>query len=227
MIEARPRSLTPEHLSSLAQTRKAVHQINNLLTIIRMNADFMEPMLVENNLSATELREIRAASERIRDVASKLVARQPKPQGHPNESFFARSRALGTLATHQTILVVEDDAVLRALARRILSGHGYRVLEAEDGAAALRVAAGEGAEIDLVLTDVVMPTLSGPGMVAELRDVNAELRVLFFSGYSDDELLLKGLDRGADVLLRKPFAGSELIAAVQQALLAPALHLTA
>ena len=79
----------------------------------------------------------------------------------------------------ETILLVEDEAAVRSLAKRILSQKGYRVLEASDGAIALRLAAGHVGEIDLVLTDVAMPNLGGRGMVEELRELSPGLRVLF------------------------------------------------
>src|SRR5205085_6883710 len=79
----------------------------------------------------------------------------------------------------ETILLVDDEKALRRLAKRVLSESGYRVLEASDGAQALRIAAEEVGEIDLVLTDVEMPTLGGRGMVDELHELSPGMRVLF------------------------------------------------
>ncbi len=76
----------------------------------------------------------------------------------------------------ETILLVEDEAAVRALAKRILIMKGYRVLEASDGAIALRVAAAHVGEIDLVLTDVAMPNLGGRGMVEELKELSPGMR---------------------------------------------------
>jgi two-component system cell cycle sensor histidine kinase/response regulator CckA len=125
------------------------------------------------------------------------------------------------LAEHPRILVVEDDAPLRGMIRRILSGQAYRVLEAGDGAAALCVAASEAGNLDLVITDVEMPTPGGHRMVRELRALSPGVRLLFISGYTDYELLLRGFDKGFDPFLQKPFSGAELVAAVREVMARP------
>jgi two-component system cell cycle sensor histidine kinase/response regulator CckA len=116
-----------------------------------------------------------------------------------------------------TILVVEDDPQVRGMARRVLSGQAYRVLEAPNGLAALAVAEAEEGAIDLVLTDIEMPTIGARRMLRKLGEANADLRVLFMSGHTDYELLRRGFDIGSDAFLKKPFTGSQLVAAVRQA----------
>jgi two-component system, cell cycle sensor histidine kinase and response regulator CckA len=115
-----------------------------------------------------------------------------------------------------TILLVEDEAAVRILARKILAQHGYRVLEASDGAIALRVAAGHVGEIDLVLTDVAMPVLGGRGLVEELRELSPDIRVLFMSGYPREEVFPDKKDQTP--YLQKPFTGDTLLSEVQNAL---------
>ena len=118
----------------------------------------------------------------------------------------------------ETILLVDDEASLLSLARRVLSEDGYRILVAEDGAVALRIAAGEVGEIDLIVTDLEMPTLGGRGLVEELNELSPTLKVLFISGYSDNELLRRGVRYAESRFLRKPFSPEELRTAVRTAL---------
>src|SRR4029079_13600252 len=82
---------------------------------------------------------------------------------------------------------VEDEAAVRSLVKRILTHKGYRVLEAWDGTIALRLAACHVGEIDLVLTDVLMPNLGGRGMFEELKELSPEMKVLFMSGNPKDD----------------------------------------
>jgi CheY-like chemotaxis protein len=118
----------------------------------------------------------------------------------------------------ETILLVEDEAALRALAKKILSHHGYRVLDAADGAIALRLAAGHVGEIDLVLTDVAMPNLGGRGMVEELRELSQDTRVLFMSGYPKEEVFPDKEVAKVTAYIQKPFTRETLLTEVRAAL---------
>jgi two-component system, cell cycle sensor histidine kinase and response regulator CckA len=113
---------------------------------------------------------------------------------------------------------VEDEAALRGLAKKILSHNGYRVLEAADGAIALRLAAGHVGEIDLVLTDVAMPNLGGRGMVEELRELSQDMRVLFMSGYPKEEVFPDKEVSKVTAYIQKPFTGETLLTEVRAAL---------
>jgi hypothetical protein len=116
-----------------------------------------------------------------------------------------------------TIMVVEDEDAIRTLTHRILSRHGYRVLEAPAPAAALELYEEVGA-VDLLLTDVVMPGMSGKALSDELRARQPGLRVLFMSGYTDNVMDRYGLDAAGDLLVHKPFNAQQLLAAVQDML---------
>lgn len=119
-------------------------------------------------------------------------------------------RATGSLAGSETILLVEDEADVRDLARRSLERQGYTVLAANDGQHALQRLADTGIRIDAVLTDVVMPNMSGPDLMAALRHTMPDLPVLFMSGYTDDVVVRHGLlDAGAS-FIQKPFTTNEL-----------------
>lgn len=103
-----------------------------------------------------------------------------------------------------TVLVVEDDEAVRGLMMATLEDCGYRVLAAGDGAEALAVSRGEMNRIDLLVTDVVMPGMSGGAVAEQLSAMRPEMKVLFVSGYTEDALVLEGVSKGRD-FLAKPF----------------------
>ncbi|MFS8104925.1 substrate-binding domain-containing protein [Lentzea alba] len=111
-----------------------------------------------------------------------------------------------------TVLLVEDDAQVRIMARRSLETAGYAVIEASDGQEALQLATAHRSTIDLVLTDVVMPKMGGPELVRLLRSTGAAPAVIYMSGYTTDEVL------DGEVLITKPYAESELLERVRQIL---------
>jgi CheY-like chemotaxis protein len=115
----------------------------------------------------------------------------------------------------RTILVVDDDADVRALTREVLEGAGYQVLEAGGGLAALTLAGTHPKTIHLVLTDVRMPGMSGPELVRRMIEVRPGVAVLYVSGHVPDPAAL-----GGRPWLAKPFVGAELLAAVRRALAA-------
>ena len=118
----------------------------------------------------------------------------------------------------ETVLLVEDEDAVRRLTVRILGGAGYRVLAAANGGEALLLCERHGAEVDLLLTDVVMPLMSGPELRDRLASLAPGLRTLFMSGYTDDAIGRHGaLEPGAR-LLAKPFTAAELTRRVREAL---------
>ncbi|MFF5292941.1 hybrid sensor histidine kinase/response regulator [Paractinoplanes globisporus] len=118
----------------------------------------------------------------------------------------------------ETLLVVEDEAALRDVAGRILSGAGYHVLSAECGASALELAARHEGAIDLLVSDVVMPGMLGKELAERLTCVRPDTRVLYMSGYAQPVLHSQGtLDPGVE-LLEKPFTAGDLLAAVRKRL---------
>jgi len=114
-----------------------------------------------------------------------------------------------------TILLAEDEPLLRELGETILTQAGYNVLSAPTPQALRTLIADYSGEIDLLLTDVVMPGMSGPELVQIVRERWPNVRVLFMSGYADDEI--EDLDRNA-AFLQKPFTPSELISKISQVL---------
>ena len=116
-----------------------------------------------------------------------------------------------------TILLAEDDPIMRKLTRRMLEEHSYTVLEAIDGEAALDVIAGNSTRIDLTLTDVVMKGMNGPELVLRLMDSHPEMKVVYMSGYTGELVAHQGLQSGIR-LLEKPFTKSALLKAIDEAL---------
>jgi PAS domain S-box-containing protein len=118
----------------------------------------------------------------------------------------------------ETILLVEDEGNLRRLARQYLETQGYKILEAEDGAAALQIVDGYRETIDLLLTDVIMPGMNGRELAAHITTLLPDVRVLYMSGYSENAVGHDGtLDAGI-MLLQKPFSLPALKECVREVL---------
>jgi len=120
------------------------------------------------------------------------------------------------LCGSETILVVEDKASVRALAARILRNRGYTVLEASDGKDALNVTQGHTGEIHLVLTDVIMPGMSGKDLVSELKSVRPNIKSLYVSGYTDNAIVHHGVLDSNVAFLQKPFSVNGLLRKVRE-----------
>ncbi len=127
-------------------------------------------------------------------------------------------KAAADLTGHGTILLVEDEEAVRAFAARALASRGYSVLQAANGFEALEIVAQNRGEIDLVVSDVVMPEMDGPSMFGELRKRGVAAKVIFVSGYAE-EAFAKNLPEGEEfAFLPKPFSLKQLIEAVKAAI---------
>jgi DNA-binding response OmpR family regulator len=123
-----------------------------------------------------------------------------------------------TVSAQVTVLVLEHDGGLRSLARRVLAGQAYHVLEAATADEVLEVLMSEVGTVDLMICDVDTPHLRARTLAAEMQAAKPELNVLFSSARSDFELLRRGFDIGVDPFLKRPFSGSDLMEAVRAAL---------
>jgi len=121
-------------------------------------------------------------------------------------------------AAGKTLLIVDDEAAIRDIAARVLIRAGYTVLIAEGGPAALALAAGHPAPIDLLLTDVVMPEMNGKELAQQLQHLRPELAVVFMSGYPQPFLTATGHLDTAAIVLQKPFTKTGLLTAVTDTL---------
>jgi two-component system, cell cycle sensor histidine kinase and response regulator CckA len=120
--------------------------------------------------------------------------------------------------TRETILIVEDEPGIRALVRKILRRERYNVLEAGSGEEALLLAAAEGNRVDLLLTDVMLPGMSGRAVAERLREGIPELDVLYVSGFTDDDAVRMGAFPPGSKFLQKPFTLGALVSKVREAL---------
>ena len=112
----------------------------------------------------------------------------------------------------ETVLVAEDDDAVRAVVCGTLKRNGYAVLEARNGIEAVAMVHKHAGAIRCLLTDMVMPGLSGPDVAAAAREGQPGVRVLFMSGYADRDLILQGRMTAHDAYLAKPFASETLLA---------------
>ena len=117
-----------------------------------------------------------------------------------------------------TVLVVEDEAAVRLLTRKVLEKGGFRVYSAQDGLDALEVARSIDGPIDLILTDVVMPGMNGRELVRQLAPLRPEMRILYMSGYSEDAIAQHGVLHPGAGFLEKPFTPGVLTRRVREIL---------
>ena len=120
----------------------------------------------------------------------------------------------------ETVLLVDDEPMVRDIAARTLRAQGYRVLEASNGAEALHLQSEWKGEIDLLLTDVVMPLMGGKELAQRLQELHPNLKVLYMSGYTQNVVLQQGVLKPGILLLTKPFTASGLFQKVREALAA-------
>lgn len=139
----------------------------------------------------------------------------------PVKSRPAAPRTRAAPRSPATILLVEDEIALRGLMRRILERSGYRVLEAEHGAQALALFETHDGAIDLVVSDIVMPTMGGREMAERLRELRPESRLLFVSGFTNDEVIRQGGVVTGSAYLQKPFSPASLVAKIGDMLREP------
>jgi CheY-like chemotaxis protein len=121
----------------------------------------------------------------------------------------------------ETILVVEDEEILRELAVDVLEGFGYRVIAVEDGLEAVKTLQEQAAQIDLVITDLVMPRMSGRELVAWIAEKYGEMRVVFTSGYTDDEIIRHAIEDAKVEYIQKPYTPKALAQKIRQVLDTP------
>jgi two-component system, cell cycle sensor histidine kinase and response regulator CckA len=141
------------------------------------------------------------------------------PRSEPDDGAArSQSQLLAPSPGTETVLVVEDDAGVRALTRHVLQQAGYTVLEAADGDEALRLGAGHSGPIHLMVSDVVMPGPGGREVAEKLAERHPEVRILFVSGYTDDAVVRHGVLHETTNFLQKPFTAAGLARKVREVL---------
>jgi two-component system cell cycle sensor histidine kinase/response regulator CckA len=127
-----------------------------------------------------------------------------------------KSSSLGLASGRgETVLIVDDDPLVRSLTERVLTRLGYTVMAAADGAEAVELVGKEGNHVDLMLTDVIMPQQSGPALHQRILELQPDVKVIYMSGYTGDHIG----DRASDApLLTKPFTLKQLSDAIRAVL---------
>jgi len=121
----------------------------------------------------------------------------------------------------QTILIAEDDRIIRDLVKQVLAAGGHRVIPAANPKEALEAVADHEGDIDLLLTDVMMPSMSGPDLAVEMRKLHPAIRVIYMSGVTNYDKVQRDIVASGTPFLKKPFSMEDLNAAVNRALAAP------
>jgi len=166
------------------------------------------------------------------ELAVVAPGRQPRPPAAAGaelvegagEAGERTSVAAPPVRGSETVLVVEDEPELRTLAREILGAWGYTVLDSGDPAEALRLAARHEGSIHLLVTDVVMPGMSGREVADRLLHTRPDLKVLFMSGYTDSAIVHHGVLDPGTPFLHKPFTPDALARKVRDVLDQPRGH---
>ena len=139
----------------------------------------------------------------------------PRVEGEPAQAQPAPVLESGG---DETILLVEDEASVRSFAERVLSKHGYSVISAADAPSALEAARRHHGTIHVLLTDIVMPGMSGPQLARRLLALRPATRVLYMTGYTEDTVVRHVVGRPESAYLEKPFRPELLLARVRQVL---------
>ncbi|RMF61080.1 MAG: PAS domain S-box protein [Calditrichaeota bacterium] len=134
------------------------------------------------------------------------------------EQRYRREAVPEHLKGSETILLVEDDESVRKLAKEILEQNGYRVLEASDGEEALKLEAQYPESIDLILTDVIMPRMSGKELVSKIQERRSEMKVVYCSGYTDNTIVHQGVLEEGTRFIQKPFTPLTLLEIIRNTL---------
>jgi CheY-like chemotaxis protein len=160
---------------------------------------------------------ITVESERGSGTTFRVYLPRVQPFGSSPVELAAR-RAPAADPSSVTILVVDDDAALRALAEEMLTANGYRVLVAASAEEAVAMVEGHTGTVDVLMTELMMPGLGGPALAERLLIRRPRVKVLFMSGYGEGTISHNGvLDPGV-ILLRKPFSETALLQKVREAL---------
>jgi CheY-like chemotaxis protein len=133
----------------------------------------------------------------------------PKVNGNAELEEKEQTRVV-ELGSSETVLIVEDDNSLRKLMRTVLKQNGYKVLEAENGEDALRVSEAHDGPIDLLITDVVMPKMSGKEAADRLQPLYPQMKVIYMSGYTDNAIVQHGVLAPGLNFFEKPFTPEDL-----------------
>lgn len=190
-------------------SRAKAHELNNVLGVIIGYAELLQEELEPSH-------PLREAVDGIFKASRQLLALAGQELFDPKVSDSSAAKSGESSSENQTILLAEDDQSLRTVTRKTLQAAGYTVLEAGDGKEALKISREHVGDIDLLLTDLVMPEMGGSPLAQRLSVERTGIKVVFMSGYTAGyTALLLGMQK---FFLTKPFTRDGLIEKIREAL---------
>jgi CheY-like chemotaxis protein len=205
-----------ERPESLGQLAGGVAQdVSNLLAVISNYAAFVGDEVAKDGAQVNwqsireDVRQIQLAARRaaaltLLPATGQGIQAEPMPEPQPGGG------------AGETVLIVEDEPAMREVTRRILSRSGYTVIAAATGHEAIEIAASHTGDIDVLLTDVVMPQMLGKEAAERIRALRPGVKVLFMSGYARGVLDPQGVVEAGANLIQKPFSEAELLATLRR-----------
>lgn len=142
---------------------------------------------------------------------------EPSPQLSDSDEDH-EEQAIEKSQNMRTILVAEDDALVRKLVCRLLTTRGFHVLQADNGKKALELASSFDGEIHMLLSDVVMPGMNGPQVAVKLEKLRPSMKILFMSGFTDNALVFEDDEKVEAHFIPKPFSPGSILSKVQELL---------
>ncbi len=235
-------SLHPAETTRLGhEARTVVHDLNNQLTAILGFSRILLEDIAADSPSRADVEQIASAAERAAQSAHQLLAigrrlnaesgdRGPDTEATVEKAASQATACPGKSGTGaeaataedmETILVVEDEDALRKLAVRLLRPRGYEVLEARSASEALDLCRSHEGEIHMLMTDVVMPLMSGPELVQAATKIRPRAKVLYTTGFSHDIARERGVNIDEAEILTKPYGREDLVDKVRHILEGP------
>jgi PAS domain S-box-containing protein len=196
------------------QVRDTVHEFNNLLTAIMVYSGLLTFKTRDDLQLRRYAEEITAAAERGSQLAAQLLNLEPKEAAMPR---IADAGPENTEPRKATLLLVEDEELVRHSVDAALSMRGYTILPASNAEEAMRISQNYSGEIELMVTDLSMPSMGGVELAQEMHAVRPRMKVLFISGSVDDPRMMK-LTPGREGFFRKPFTPAALAHEIEELL---------
>ncbi len=217
----REASSRPRDVESLGHFAGSIaHDLNNLLVGILGNAGLALMDLSTFSPCQPLIQEVEAAAQRAAELTNQMLAftgRAPAEGAAPAAAEAAPAAARAWRGSG-LVLVVDDEKMVRSLARRVLEKFGFRVMTASDGLKALEIFRPHRAEFVAVLLDVTMPNLDGADTLAEMRRLRPDVKIVLSSGYDKREATRKIAEGGIAAFLHKPYLPIELVDRLREVL---------
>ena len=217
----REASSQPQDAESLGHFAGSIaHDLNNLLVGILGNAGLALMDLSTYSPCRPLIQEVETAAQRAAELTSRMLAFTGKAPAEGEAAAAAEAPAPPARAWRGSglVLVVDDEKMVRSLARRVLEKFGFRVMTARDGLKALEIFRPHRDEFVAVLLDVTMPNLDGADTLKEMRRLRPEVKVILSSGYDEREATRKIVGGGIATFLHKPYLPIELIECLREVL---------